>query len=49
MAIEKPLKDFVAAEDNRGVLIREIHKANICDANGYETTLEIKKLNLPVC
>lgn len=40
MSKEKELKDFVAAEDNPGVLITEIHKGNIWDANGYGNTLE---------
>lgn len=35
MSKEKQLKDSVAAEDNPGVLITEIHKGSIWDANGY--------------
>lgn len=49
MSKERQLKDFVAAQDNLGVLIKEIHNANIQDANGYGNTLEINKFSLPVC
>jgi len=38
MSKERQLKDFVAAEDNLGVWIKEIHKANIWDANGCGNT-----------
>lgn len=49
MSKERQLKDFVAAEDNLGALIKEIHKANIWDANGYGNTLVTNKFSLPVC
>lgn len=49
MSKERQWKDFVAAEDNPGVVREEIHKANIWDANGYGNTAEINKGSLPVC
>lgn len=49
MSRERQLKDFVAAEDNLGVLIKEIHKANVWDVNRDGNTLGTSEFSLPVC
>lgn len=43
MSKERQLNNSVAAEDNLGVLIKEIHKANIWDANEYGNIRQINK------